>query len=265
MDTKVKKKGRRRKVKWVLIGIVVVMVGVVFLLPVLVSSESGSKAVLARINKSITGKADFLDLSMSWWKGIRITDFRFEDETGEILVKVKQIDTRPAYASILFGDLIFGETVIDTPEIEINLKDLPAREEAPVREKTQLAARKREPVELPIKQIGLVVKDGCVKVAGPKAEPVEISRINSRADLNPAGRETRFDMDMTVAGGDRESRISANGRITPGTKAGWAREGISGNLSVEIDELDVGSLEAILALAGIEVVARGRDWLPGKE
>jgi len=125
LEAKPKKRTRTRILKLASAIVVILILLVVFLLPAFVSSEKGRKTILAKINNSIDGRTDFTGLSMSWWKGVRVTDLSFEDNAGQILVKVKQIATTPHYASILLGSLSFGETIIDRPKIEINLKDSP--------------------------------------------------------------------------------------------------------------------------------------------
>ena len=251
------------------LGIIIILIlAVVFLLPAFLSSESGRRAILAKINNSIEGKADYSALSMGWRKGVKVRDFSFEDDAGQMLVKVKQITARPQYSSILSGDINLGETVIDKPTIEIKLQDRPRqktqrpqRQVQPMRkaqqpqQKVLVKDKRSQPAVLPINRIELVVNDGNVKISGGKAEPVELSKIKTRLELKPVGQLTNFDMNMTVAAEDKESRISVNGGITPGAKTGWSTQGVSGNLSVKVDDLDIGSLESILALAGIDVQA----------
>ena len=94
---------------------------VFFLLPIFVSSSSGRKTILARINAGIDGEADFADLSMSWFKGIKVKDITFSDNIGRISVWVKQCTTKPHYGSLLTGGLSFGKTVVDEPKVHINL------------------------------------------------------------------------------------------------------------------------------------------------
>ena len=117
------KKTGRKILKW-LLAIVAILIVLVFLLtPVFVSSEKCRRIILSKINKSVEGRTDFADLSMGWRKGIKVADFSFDDSAGQISVRVKQIATKPHYASLLTGSLSFGETLIDEPKIQINLKD----------------------------------------------------------------------------------------------------------------------------------------------
>ncbi len=115
LEAKPKKRIRTRILKLALVIVVILILLLVFLLPAFVSSEKGRKTILAKINNSIDGRTDFSRLTMSWWKGVKIIDLSFEDNAGQVMVKVKQIATTPHYASILFGSLSFGETVIENP------------------------------------------------------------------------------------------------------------------------------------------------------
>jgi hypothetical protein len=241
-----------RIVKWLSGGGIILILLVVFLVPALVSSESGRRTILAKANKFIEGKVGFAGLSMGWWKGIRITGFSFDDNAGQISVRVKQIATKPHYGSILLGSLSFGETIIDEPRVEVNLK---SRKTGST--ERQSRGEIQQAVVLPIKEIDLVVKNGNVKVTDERAETVEFSRLNTTVNLRPPGEQTKFDANMTVGGEGKESKIIAGGRVTPGKKTGWSLKGTSGELVVEVNNLDVGSLGPIFALAGAGIQGKG--------
>ena len=251
------KKNKKRMLKFVPLFIVVLIVLVVFLVPVLVSSEKGRKIILAKINNSIDGKTDFAGLSMGWFKGIKVRDISFNDSSGQTSVEVKQIATKPHYGSILFGGVSLGKTIIEEPRVEINLKARQPKEtEKP--EKKTTTGKQSIPIALPINKIDLVVKDGNLKVTDPQAGTVEIAQINSKLNLRPPGERTDFDLSMIVAKQGSASKISTKGQIEPGTDKGWTFKGTSGDLTVKIDDLDLSSLEPLLALAGVELDAEGK-------
>lgn len=249
--TKPQKKTGKRILKLVLALVVILIVLVFLLVPAFVSSEKGRKIILAQINNSVAGRTDFADLSMGWFKGIKIEDFGFNDNAGQISVQVKQIATKPHYGSILTGNLSFGQTTIDQPRVQINLKDL----QAPKAHKQKTSAA-QGPVVLPIKRIDLELNDGSIKVTDSQARTVELSQINSGLNLRPLGQQTSFAVNMAVAGQDKQSTLQAEGRIKP-AKTGWSLKGTSGNLTVDINELDLESLGPFFAVAGIDVQAKG--------
>ncbi len=261
VKTEKKSKSRSRKktstriLKLVLLLIVVLTVLVFLLVPAFISSKRGNRLILGKINNSIAGQTDFADLSMGWLKGVRIADFSFNDNVGQISAQIKQITTKPHYGSIVMGNLSFGETTIDQPKISVNLKGQPAAEQEP--------AGKPEPVSVKAGYIALVmdvaINDGNLKVTDSKARTVELSEINSRLNLREAGRQTDFDIDLVVVGQKAErSPIHAAGQIKPGTaKNGWTLKGTTGDLAIEVNDLDLESLGPIFELAKIEVQAKG--------
>jgi hypothetical protein len=211
--------------------------------------------ILARINESVAGTMDFSRLSMSWWKGVEVSNLTFDDNVGQTSVRVRQINTKPHYGSLLVGNLSFGRTLVNEPRVELKLAETaaakePATEEVP-------AARALPPVALPVERIDLMVKDGGLKVTQANAGTTEISQINSQVSLRPPGSQSSFEVDMAVADAGAAGSVHADGRITPDKKTGWSLKGTSGDLFVEVDDLDLASLGSIFALAGVEVEAKG--------
>ncbi|MHC4334540.1 MAG: hypothetical protein ACYSUP_04195 [Planctomycetota bacterium] len=250
-----KKKSKKRILRWVLLGLAVLIVVLVALVPVFVSSAAARRMILARVNKSVAGTMDFSRLSMSWWKGVEVSDLSFDDDAGRTSVKVRQISTKPHYGSLLVGSLSFGQTLVDEPRVELKLG-----EPTPAKERTfeEVPAAGALPgVALPVERIDLTVKDGGLKVTGPKARTAEISQINSQVSLRPPGGQSSFAVDMTVADEGRPGKVHADGRVTPDKKTGWSLKGTSGDFTVEIDDLGLASLGSIFALAGVEIDAKG--------
>ncbi len=250
------KKTGRRIIQIVSALFVVLIVFVFLLAPVFISSEKGRQIILAQINKSIEGRADFTDLSMGWFKGIKIADLSFDDTSGEISVKVKQIATEPHYGSLLTGNLSFGQTTIDEPRVRINLKEKPPAEITPA----------TEPKTVPKETAGIAlvtditVNNGNVKVTDTKNKTVELAQINSNINLKPPGKQSSFDLNMIVAANDKQSKVQAEGRITPvktKEKSGWTFEAADGDLTVEVNDLDLESLESFFALAGVDIQTKG--------
>jgi len=247
--TKPPKRTTMRFIKWGL-AIVVVLIALAFLLlPAVVSSQTGQRIILSKVNKSINGRADFADLSMGWSKGIKIQNFSFNDNAGWASVQVNKIATKPHYGSLLMGNLSFGQTTIDEPKVSLNLKKKAAIE--PIGE-SQPVPVKAMPIPL---VMDLVVNDGSLKVTDSKAKTVELSQINSTMSIQPPGKQTSFNVDMAVQ--DKGSKISAAGHVTPVKKTGWSLKGTTGDFNVEVNKLDLASLGPILELAKVELRTQG--------
>jgi len=259
-ETTTKIKPRKKSVKRVLLlvlGLAVLLIVVLFLLaPVFISSQSGRRMILARINSSVTGETDFADLSMGWLKGIRIDDFSFNDDAGGISVQVRQIAAKPQYASLLTGGLSLGRTLIDKPNVAINLKE-PQQPQAGNREQQPSEDSRTGPIALPVSRMELVLNDGSFKVTDPKAGSVSLSQINSTLNLQPPGQQTDFSLNMIVAQAGKPAKIEVVSGVTPSKQDGWSLTGTSGDLTVDVNGLDLESLGPIFALAGVQVDAKG--------
>jgi hypothetical protein len=62
---------------------------------------------------------------------------------------------------------------------------------------------------------------------------------------------------MAVAQAGKSSEIQVAGNITPKKQTGWSFKGTSGELTVDVNNLDLESLGPIFALAGIDIQAKG--------
>ncbi len=108
-----------------LVGILIVLLVIVLLIPVILSSPGFTRWVQAQISRSTGGQADIRDLSVGWFRGVRIAGFSYRGENGWTEVDVDRITTMPHYASLLSGTLALGRTVLDQPHIAIDLRERP--------------------------------------------------------------------------------------------------------------------------------------------
>jgi hypothetical protein len=248
-----RKRARTKITAWVLVCVFILFFLLIAALPLFVSSDAGRKMILAKVNDSVDGEIGLGGLSMSWFTGIKVTDVSFKDSEGSMSAAVKQVTTRPHYWSIVLGRPSLGETVIDEPRVEVNLRGWRAKEgEVSQDEKRQAAG-------LPISRVDLIVNDGSLKVFDGGVETVDVSRINSKVKLRPPGQRTTFDVDMTVINRGEEAKVAARGGVRPGyNKKGWTLEGTSGDLVIEVNDLEVGSLGPILALWEVDFEGKGR-------
>jgi len=107
---------------------------------------------------------------------------------------------------------------------------------------------------VPIKKIDLVVRDGDIKIKDSRGS-VEISKINSAVNLRPPGEKTTLEMGASIAGQGMTSTVNAKGDVNPGSN--WDFKKTSGNMAVEVNNLNLSQLESILAIAGIDMGAKG--------
>ena len=254
--------GKIKTVKRIVIVAVAFVLLLVLVIPVYLSSESGKRFIVGKINRSISGRVQVGDLSMGWFKGIRVTDLSFEDDSGMTSAKVKEISTRPHYVPLLLGIVALGETLIDEPQVTINVsqgKDKTLKPIVPAEKKT--AESKGKAGGLTLAKIDLTVKGGGLTI-NPASEDkdvkvLKVSNIESKVNLNPLGKKSTFDVALAVAGGQTESKITAKGNLKPAAKKSWTLKGTSGDFTINVDNLDLETLGPLFALAGKDIDAAG--------
>jgi hypothetical protein len=255
-----KKKGGKKILK-IIAGLIVILlllviVLVVFIVPAYVSSESGRKLILSKANATGAGAIDFAKLSMSWFKGISVTNISFKNADQGLSVAVKGVSTMPNYGAMLTGSLSFGETIIDEPRIEIDVDKMKqaAAVQKPAVPKPPAKGKEAASSGVPIKKIDLIVKDGDIKIKD-KRGTVEVSKINTKVALLPPGQKTTLQFGANIVGPDTVSTVSASGEVKPGRN--WDMKKTSIDLAVDINNLGLSSFESLLAIAGIDVNAKG--------
>jgi hypothetical protein len=240
---------KRRPLKIILNVIIALLalfvIALVVVVPAYISSDSGRKTIIAKINESVEGKTDFASLSMSWFKGVRLTGFAYDDDYGQTSVRIKQLSTMPKYGSILAGNLSFGKTVIDEPKIAIDLRKQPAQTavEKPSEEKTTTE------LKLPVSRIDLRINDGDVKVTDTKSNTIHLEDIDSNLNFKGPDRMNTFAADMLIADSGTPTPLHTEGAINP-TK-------ISGELAVEVNQMNLDKLAPLFDLVDVQLDAKG--------
>jgi hypothetical protein len=238
-----------RKWLWALGIALIFILLIVLLVPVVLSSGGFTRWVQARISHSTGGQANIGDLTVGWLKGVRVADFRFRGENGWAQVDIDRITTQPSYSSLLTGTLALDRTVIEQPRIAIDLRERPTPTdgEAPQINADDLARLN-----------DVTVRDGSIQLTGRRGETVRVADLNSTLSMRRPGRTSRFDVDMVVAQANQPGRIQAAGQVTPDRRTGWSLRGTTGDLTAEVNDLNLSSLAPFLELAGVQVQAGGQ-------
>ena len=199
------------------IGIVLILILLLlfFIVPIYISSDSGRDMIVDKINRAIDGKVKIQALSMSWFKGVKLAVFRFDDESGNTTVTAENVSTKPNYPAMLAGTVALGKTHID--EIKIQTKP-----------------------------------SGSTSI-----QTLKLKDINAKLALRPLGEKTNFNLAMKVVSPNDISEITTAGQIKT-SKEGWSLEGASGQIALEVNELDLASLEPLFTLLKVDVVAQGK-------
>jgi len=248
-----------RVLKWILILAAAFLVLLILVLPMYLSSSSGTGLIVNTVNDSIDGTIGMSDFSLGWIKGVRLKDLTFEDD--KTTVNVKEITAKPHYSSLLTGRISFDEVVVDTPEVSLDVKldemNTPQTSATPS-QPGKTDAKKSTPA-LPIGQIDLTVKNGNVKINGidksRQKQTIHFKNIASKVDIKPAGEKSTFDVALDVESPDRRSKVTADGSIKTSEK--WTLAGTSGDINLKVKDLNLASLRPVFALMDKQVDVSG--------
>ncbi len=237
-----------KKWPWVLVGVLIVLLVIVLLVPVILSSPGFTRWVQAKISSSTGGQAGIRDLSVGWFRGVRIAGFSYRGENGWTEVDVDRITTMPHYASLLSGTLALGRTVIDQPRIAIDLRERP-----PSAEKKPVDMSELERIR------DVVIRDGSVRLTDTNGQTVQLAKLNTDLRIRPPGQTSRLKAGAVVlAAQQNPGQLTVVGQATPGKKTGWSLKGTTGDFTVDVNDLNLASVAPFLDLAGLQVQARGQ-------
>ncbi|MBN1508445.1 MAG: hypothetical protein JW955_16470 [Sedimentisphaerales bacterium] len=218
------------------------------LIPLILSSGGFTRWVQAKISSSTGGKASIGDLSVGWLSGVQVANFRFRAPNGWAEVDIGRITTRPSYRQLLGGTLAVDRAMLDRPHITVDLRERPpSARTGPSADMNDLM-RIRD----------LVVRDGSVQLTSATGQTVKIASPSSDLSVRPPGRRSRFQIDVAVAEAQGPAEVRASGQITPSQKTGWSLRGTTGDVTVEVNALNLDSVAPLLDMAGIQVEARGQ-------
>jgi len=232
----------------VLAGMLILLVVIALLIPVALSSQRFTRWLGAKISSSTGGQADIGNLSVGWFRGVRVADFSYSTPDGWAQVNVDRITTQPSFAGLLSGNLGLDHTVINQPRVAIDLRNRPpATDEEPMSVNMDDLTRLND----------VVVHDGSLHLTDTSGRTVQLANFESTLNMRPAGRTSKFDVSAVVAQAQTPGRIEASGQITPDKQQGWSLRGTTGDLTVEVNDLDLNSVAPFLEMAGVQVQAQG--------
>ena len=206
---KVPKKRRYRIVRIVLLITGAAALLGFFLLPAYLSSESGKELILKKVNNSINGTVKIGDLSIGWFRGIRLIDLNFADDDGFASVQVRKISTKPNYLALLGGNMAFANTVLDNPKVVITVEQAsqkPKKTEASPQPDSDKSGSQNE-MAMALAALDLEINEGSAKInmAGDDntIRTLQFRNIESKLDIKKPPAKSTFDVSMDIADGEK--------------------------------------------------------------
>jgi type II secretion system protein N len=218
-----KKAGSKISIKkiflWMLVFLCMFFLILFFTVPVYLSSDSGKNLILRKVNSSIDGKVAVGSLSMGWFAGVKADRVNFTNIAGTAKMTAEQVAVRPSYLALIGGKLEIDD---------------------------------------------LAIKQGNFKISSPDAnrtmQTLELKDINGRIASGPLGAKSGFYVSMAVASANEVSNIVAVGQIeTPKiSKKQWSLADATGELSIEVNDLELSTLSPLFAALDVNAAAAGR-------
>lgn len=259
---KVRSKVSAKKViLWMLFFIILFLLIPFFGIPLWLSSESGKNMILSKVNKSVPGQLKIDSLSMSWFKGVKVSKLNYSDDTGCTKVTANELAARPRYLDLLAGRISVDQAVIDQPKISVDItgKCATAQEKEKTIKVGQKPSQSAENL-LAVTNIDLTVRNGDCRIVAPDAnndiKTLELRSINSTLALRPLGRESSFDVSMAVASGNKVSEVNTMGYVKT-SENGWKFSDTSGQLSLKVSKLDLATLGPLFKVMDVNLIAAG--------
>jgi len=244
---------RSRKWPWIVGGVLGLILAVVLLIPVILSSGGFTRWVQAKISHSTGGQANIGDLSVGWLRGVQVANFSFRGPNGWAEVDIGRITAQPSYRSLLRGTFSMNRAEIDQPHVAVDLRERPPS--------TKAGSSKTGPSTDvgDLSRIGdLTIRAGTVQLTSTTGQTMKIANLDSELNMRPAGRASRFKVNMALAQAQGPADVRASGQITPNKKTGWSLRGTTGDVTVEVNALNLDSVAPLLEMAGIQVQAKGQ-------
>lgn len=110
---------RAKRLAWIGIGLLGILVVVFLLLPVWMSNEQGRQYVLERLNRGSAARINADDWSLSWFKGTRVKNLSITLPDGSRMLFCPRVKTELTLWGILFGRYDVGTTNIDTLQLAL--------------------------------------------------------------------------------------------------------------------------------------------------
>lgn len=115
-----KAKRRRRRWPWVVGAIVLLLLGVLLIVPTLISSGLGRSIVVSQVNQRINGKVEIKDLSLGWVTPIHVDGVVIFDATGRQILQLQHLGTGLTLLNAARGNYALGKTQVDGLDVLVS-------------------------------------------------------------------------------------------------------------------------------------------------
>ena len=250
-----------KKARWgrrlLIAGAVVLLliVGLVALLPTLLSTGPGTSVALNIANGQIPGRLTADDLSLGWFSGIAAKDLKLYDEQNAEILDVHAVTTGLTLLDVIGGKYDLGATTADANLTNLVVTDGYTNYQRalgiPPTDPNDTTPIPRVTGKLDAKLTGTVTADG--------NPPLHLEPATVVADFSD-GLTGPITNDITAAlrvADQSAGSVAAKGELSGVIAEGDAAQGLTVDQSVDLSKLNLAALSPLLSAAGVEVTAAG--------
>jgi len=251
-------KGTRHRALWiwVIIAVLGALALLIAALPTLLSTGPFRRAILDEVNTRIPGTAHVARWSLGWFRGVDIHNLTFENDQGTTELDVRRIVAKPHVGSFLRGRGSLGRTVIDRPVVKIKV---PPPVQTTGGTGSGTASTPPSGV-LPVYAADIQVRDGVLEIQDRDRQVSTFSDINSEITLDPQRSRVVLAAVVPGSGPDAPGAVAAQVAVDhPGGQT-WNFQDTSGQWSIDVNGLDLSSLEGLMELAQVDVNLAGLGY-----
>ncbi len=251
-----KKKRIKRRRPWrrlFLLAVFLLLAGLLASLPSLLSTQRGQRWLQRTLASHVPGDMDFQKLTLSWRRGLTVEGFHWQDANDASRIVIARLSTHPRFLPFFKGEISLGTLVMEQPQVYLD-GSMVSRRAPPSGSEDGEGSGAPAPSgssRWRLRDMRLIIKDGRFRVeegaAGTTWEDIHL-------DLQvPRTGPGRLHFAATV--GDP----GQTGSVTLTADAARPFEGarLTGNLRLELESLDLQSLQPLLSLMGRTEVLHG--------
>lgn len=244
-------------------GIVALLVVALSIAPTLLSTAFGRGLILDAANRSVQGTLDIESLELSWFGPQQATAITLRHPDGTEVARVDAFQTELGLFDAIRGHLPLGLTRVETLRINLavdsdgshNLAEALAPSTPPA----QLPqSSSDEAIVLPFTG-NLEIIDGFIKVTAPGISVVEVDDLNASLTMTSLTEPIHFGVRAMTRQAELEGRLAVDGVVQDLFSANGAVRPTAarGEIKIDIEDLPVDSLDAVLGLDGWASVGLG--------
>jgi len=228
---------KKRRRRWRTLTIVILVIaGIIWLLPYLVSTGTGSAVVVSLLNDYTEQDIKISKLSLSWLGPCRITELNIRDPQGREIFQLAQATLGAGLWRALFSPANFGQLSLETPQVVVYAAAA-GEEKGKTRAETPPSKPSTKAAALPEPTGTLAIKGGGMRIVQADGRAYDISKIEGQFDLktlNDIKGKIQLDLNGSgkLSGQVDVTELFSDGRLRPDKARGMARLDTEGLVDV---------------------------------